>query len=577
MSWFKKNEELVFLKLPPLNASNGRVHNSKDWQVLQKHVWMTGKPPESKSAEQLDQPMSVTATTKSELKNQTGINPPLQLSRKIPSHHEMTLVAATGQAVPGVKGGVTFHNFSDPIINTQGDIAFSANINGIKASYRTVDSSESALVMGVFLASGQQLDQVVVEGLPAPGYSKSSRVQFEKGSSIRSENLSQGIHLDDQGRVYVRCILNNMPPNQDLKGMTLARVHQNRLEPFIYHKMPVKEVENAQLVPSDQYTLHPSGAILVKTKINYIKGLDADCTVWGKVGSPSLMTCSGKMSPETGAKWGLNFEALPLGKEQAIFRARVQYSQPRKQRYSSIWAGPSDDLKLIIKEKDPIRLSSGPAQAENLWILGSNIQGKALISVDSRSQKKINSGRTLLLSSNGSLEIIAEPNRPPKGARDKSLVIWENNAVINKSGDIAALCLMYPSRMNYRSKVSSGIWLWREGKPRLLLKVPHTPKYSGTLGRTICLNSQSQMMLDVSGIGLCVLNSSGEITRLIKRGDTLEIAPGDRRIVDSYSKPFHSGGSDGRRLSLNDAGQAVFRVTFQNKTEAIVRVETDES
>lgn len=569
-----KNKELIFLKLPPLNAGNGRVQNSKDWQVLKKHVWMTGKPPEIKAADQIAQPMSV-PHTQSVINSQAELNPPLQLERVIPGKLKMTLLAATAQAAPGVKQGATFHNFSDPVINAQGDVAFSAHVSGSNSSYQTVDSSASALATGIFLAKDQRLNQVAIAGQQVPGYSKSTRIQFKNLKGIHSEAFSQTIHLDDQGRVYFLCILNNMPPNQVLKGMTLARVDQNRLEHFIYSNMPISEDDNAQLVPRDQYTLHPSGAILVKTKIDYIKGLDADCTVWGEVGSPTLLTCSGKPSLETGAEWGLNYEALPLGKEQIVFRARIHFSQPKKQRYVSIWAGPRNDLKMILKEKDPIRLSSGPVQAGNPWILGSNIKGETLVSIDSRSQKIANSGRTLLLSSNGALKIIAEPNRPPKGSNVKSIVGWENSAVINKKGDIAALCNMYPNKTRYRPELSSGLWLWKEGKPRLLLKVPHTPKYSGTLGRSICLNSQCQVMLDVRGIGLCVLGSTGEITRLINRGDILEIAPGDRRIVDSYSKPFHSGGTDGRRLSLNDAGQVVFRVTFQNKTEAIIRVETN--
>ena len=61
----------------------------------------------------------------------------------------------------------------------------------------------------------------------------------------------------------------------------------------------------------------------------------------------------------------------------------------------------------------------------------------------------------------------------------------------------------------------------------------------------------------------------GELELVARSGDTIEVAPGDVRTIQSLSMFTFHGDDDGKARGLNDLGQVAFKASFTDGTNGV--------
>jgi len=91
-----------------------------------------------------------------------------------------------------------------------------------------------------------------------------------------------------------------------------------------------------------------------------------------------------------------------------------------------------------------------------------------------------------------------------------------------------------------------------------------------------CVNARGQVAFlgGLSGTGarddgIWATNRAGELQLVARKGGTLQVRPGDIRVITSVNLTTGSGGGNGLGRGLNDRGEVAFSATFSDGSAGI--------
>ena len=116
----------------------------------------------------------------------------------------------------------------------------------------------------------------------------------------------------------------------------------------------------------------------------------------------------------------------------------------------------------------------------------------------------------------------------------------------------------------------------REGDP--LPSVGAGANINFLFNRPRTINAAGQVMFMATfttpsgpGIGLFATDAAGVVKLVARSGQTIQVAPGDVRTIETFSIESNvTGNQDGRRTTFNDQGLLAFVATFTDDTQAVV-------
>lgn len=79
---------------------------------------------------------------------------------------------------------------------------------------------------------------------------------------------------------------------------------------------------------------------------------------------------------------------------------------------------------------------------------------------------------------------------------------------------------------------------------------------------------------NTNNTGIWAQDADGALGLVIRAGDTIEVAPGDLRVLSHPSFASGSGGEDGLRYGFNDLGQIAFVASFTDGTSGVLVAST---
>jgi hypothetical protein len=449
--------------------------------------------------------------------------------------HAATLrtVALSGQQAPGTPSNVTFawftNNIAAPVLNDAGQTAFRADLSDTRS--------------GIWSEGSGNLALVARKGSPAPG--TSSNFSF-------LSNDSQLV-LNDAG---LTAFINSTDLWSEGTG-TLALVNP--------HTTIVNVLNNAG-------------------QSAFRDAVGTSGSIWSQ-GSGTLAMVASVGQPAPGAPGDFRY-FTPIDGSLAFNDAGQ----------TAFWAGLSDDgsvngiwsdrsgsLALVARTGiQAVDLASG-VNYSRLGYPGLDNAGKTAFSatlagsgVDSTN----NSG--IWSDASGSLELLARSgSQAPGMPSGVNFTSFDTVLVMNNAGQIA---------VRAGTTGGSGLWLLDSDIHTLMARsgsqAPGTPtgvNFLSLSGNSTALNDAGQIAFSgtltgsgvnsTNNLGIWATDRSGELQLIVRKGDQLEVAPGDFRTisalpVSSLNVPS-TGNSDGRRSTFNNSGQLVFFARFTDGTAGI--------
>jgi hypothetical protein len=498
-------------------------------------------------------------------------------------------VALRGQAAPGVPSMTAFNGFFDtPALNAAGRTAF-------LASLQTGGDVTTENELGIWSEGSGALALVAREGSPAPG----TPVGVSYGSSLLAP-----IGLNNAGQAAFRA---------SLRGVGVASENDFGIWSELNGPLELVAREGNQAPGT------PAGAIyrtvglprLVDDSLTFTAGLQIglggvtgidDSGVWsGDGGALEPIAREGSQVPGTPA--GVIFSnlvdftpALSAG-GQTGFRGflRVGVGGVTSNDDTGIWSQSGGALSLVAREGTQ---APGAPAGVNFADIGFDFRAiNAAGQVAFRAALQIGGGVTGLNDSgywsqgSGPLALVAREGDPAPGAPAGSVFgHLSNSLILNAAGHTAFVGTLQNGLGGVTFSNDSGIWSDRSGALELVARegsqAPGTPSganfdFMPRSSASIVLNSAGQMAVFASlrsgsgGVnsfnnsGIWAEDVAGVLRLIVRRGDLLEVAPGDFRTVSSLSFRGDSGNEDGRGSGFNDLGQVAFIATFTDSTSGV--------
>lgn len=581
-------DKLEYVGLKSKQAIRGKQHITP----LKRHVWMTGPSPTPEQLARVPQKRTqvaqpkmsepsadgkpVATKKKKRSKSNSALNPPQDWGKLIRAKKvTFTPIALSGQLAPGAAEGALFQTFTDPVINSQGQVAFTATIVGDN----TTSVSNTQLPYGQFLATEGKL-----AGFGIHGHAHSRNTRSQKFEYV--ERVEPAIHLDDQGSVYFICNHGVSKENfTDLKNV-LIRYKDGELTHCVYDGMPVNGVPDTRCTYGHKMTfgVNTSGQLLVNTRFSRNVGpkkgmMDPRFFVFGKPDNLQVLFREDTPTPDGKDQWAFfngYAGALSGGENHVVFAAGLRIPDKKRDYVFSAWQGSPTELTRIIDAKMKLQLSKTSEGIKRAWIVGTNARGDVLMRVDIDKSTFNRASKALVLYSQGEIKVLVDPTQPIPNVKPKAYFWPSDDTVVNANGDVAATLNAFTDNLRDLA-VSSDIWLWKDGKPKRILADPRQYKKNDRFRRKFSMNANCQILFNDSsrggGRGLCLADENGKAQVLIPLHGTMELTPGDRRRVKEYSEVLSTGGNDSRRRQLNDNGQVAVRIQFDDDTEGIFLIE----
>ncbi len=545
--------------------------------TLSRHNWMIGEPAATAVASTSPENSAPTNSAPNAL-DASGAT---EFGKQKIGKNKLTLITMTGRPVPGTPPGAHFATLGVPVINSQGEVAFEGQLRGNSLREYVNDQ----LTAGCFVTQGQTLRAVGVDGAKVPELDDKARLRFADSTGL--------VSLDDSGNVYFQTDVQLF-----VGAMRRAIVVHNgeRLKILTRDQMPVSEgseetirtchVSSLRVVSPERVWFHGSRS----------KNMESSCQAlfYGTPGQLNSAVALPGPTPDGAGTWtdsGLSRPTLLIGKSGVALNAAFRTPESGRTSMSSIWAGLPSELKCIVQDGDEVSFGNLEATVDNVWLEGTNPQGDVLMNLLVKRPYQENVGiidsRGLWLYSDGKLNSVMAPNQIADNLPEKP-GMSSTQSVLNSQGEVAAIVSTTTGlkavgqrnilgRRELKSIHAESIWFWSHGKWEMLMNIPWRRDHPSGF-ETLAMNAQGQVLVKTRDDRLLLLQAKErtagkrdeEATReIIRAGEVLEVAPGDRRIVKSFSAPLRSGGSDGRQRSLNADGQVAFQVVFLDASEAI--------
>lgn len=305
----------------------------------------------------------------------------------------------------------------------------------------------------------------------------------------------------------------------------------------------------------------------------------AENGVWtGTLQNLHLIVRTGDVAPAPVA--GAEFEAIEsvpqlneLGK--VVFQARLNAGG------TSIWVKNSESLSLVAKIGDPAADLPAGHTYGFLYHSRPTINDVGMVAFTGTIQgPSVESGYdgVLWAGEPGDLHVVARDGEAAVGGGPNARWrhIANGVAVLNNAGDVGFVACACGDDVRY------GIWLVRaDGSSRLIaIRGQIAPGAGGVafgeIQRAPTLNARGQAAF-LSGLassgasdeGIWATDRSGALQLVARRGQDLEVAPDDVRIVEAVRLVLNGGGGNGLGSSLNDRGELAFSAKFTNGSQGV--------
>lgn len=264
------------------------------------------------------------------------------------------------------------------------------------------------------------------------------------------------------------------------------------------------------------------------------------------------------------------------------FRARIDGPGTDDSNRFGLWAQRSGTLELVARGGQSA--PGTPVGTNFLNFLEPGFNNHAAVAFRatlSGSGVTAQNDKGLWLDQPGSPHLVAragDASPETSGAlfADFSRPLVNGNNVVAFSGRLAGASVT--------TENDSGAWVENAGLLQLIAREGDAaPGIDALFGETLeiyAMNAIGQTILESTLMGamvtpandhaLWVHDQSGDLRLVLREGDTVEVQPGDFRIVSGYVLTFlRSGGQDGKKEILNDAGQLVLTLAFTDGSSGI--------
>jgi hypothetical protein len=429
----------------------------------------------------------------------------------------LSLVARSGSQAPGMPAGRNFRFLNPPVLNSAGQVAFTAALE-------LVDEPESSTT-GLWSEGSGSLALVARSGRPAPGIPLDT--EFGTFNGVPLFNASgQSAFIAGLRPVGVYF------PSFDI-GFWSER--SGALSLVARRGMQAPDTpDGAKFAGIELATLNASGQTAFSASLDWGSGGVTSSNyrgVWkDAAGGLGLVAREGDHAPGTPAGFNFRFFQRPAlnGAGHTAFSANLQEGGPvNLSNGSGIWSDRSGELALVALSGTQ---APGAPSGVNFYAFDDpvlNASGRmafvaGIFPDDDPTTYKTDVG--IWSDASGPLSLIARDGKPAPG-----------------TSDVFELLLPRPS-INASGRVAFSAYLTTSGGAP-------------------------------SGAGIWAQDQLGTLTLVARDGDSLEVAPGDFRTVASLSflGPFGipSGGEDGGQLVFNDDFTLVFQAAFTDGSSGV--------
>jgi len=497
----------------------------------------------------------------------------------------LTVIAVTDEQAPGLVQGVMFEAFNRPVINEDGAVAFAAeyvlNFGGVSAA------NDRAL----WSDRGGMLMQEAREGQQAPGLPNMVTFNTFDFPPIlnRSGNLAieanvkgPGITTDNDEAIFSDAIGNAL-------GLVAIEGAQ---APGVGVGITHSGITNVHF--------NDAGRVMFSGQL---KGSGVDFTnntaIWSGFNAPgsySLVVRENNQAPDlpAGVLLATTSTIQPVlgGDDLCAFRFALSGTGVTTDNDNCIFSGP---ISSLAATREGTAAPGVPgAMLGNYLTPAINIDGEIAfitflsgLGIDTSNDRALySSGQT------GNLELIARDGDPSPLA--DTLFETLQSPIISDDGTTAFIATLAGADVGAENDdvvcADHGGTLAivaREGET-----APGLPdgvvfgNAAGTFSR-LAANARGQLLFQakLAGPGVDMTNEESlwqfdpvvGLQLLLRTGDLVEVADGDERVVTNFFFSSSTGGSDGKSRSLNDVGQVVLRLIFDDASEAIVRTNDADS
>ena len=484
-------------------------------------------------------------------------------------------VALLGGQAPGLPSGANFQGFYTPSINNHGEVAFTGILSlqgGVTNSDNSGIWSEGAGPLAVLAREGDLAPGMPVTtpyrdfGRVLPNISNSGDVAWRSiegdgiwSGKVGSVNLIARTGMQAPG----------LPTDVSLSGF---------FDPLI----------NAQGEVAFRSAL--SGASVNATN---------NQAIWSTA-SGSLLPVVRKGDPTQSATGNSNFGALWNTKlndaGQVAVSADLTTIETGTIPESGLWLSGAGPLNPIARDFDPA--PGGPAGSQfNIGMsvdLSLNSAGQIAFRASLRPSVPAGVDSTndqgIWTSGGGSLSLLAREGDQAPDTPAGAKFAFFNSPRLSNGGAISFLGeLQSNAALGINSTNDAGIWSDGSGSVQLVARegdqapgMPMGALFSDLNGRasvSFASNSAGHVAFVANVIGggttsadnrgLWVQDENGNLRLVLRRGDAIEVAPGDERIVSFFELSTRTGGGEGLARGFNDNYQLALYITFTNNTSGI--------
>lgn len=246
----------------------------------------------------------------------------------------------------------------------------------------------------------------------------------------------------------------------------------------------------------------------------------------------------------------------------------------------TIWSGTPGNIQLVMRQGGQApgfgpgdyygnQISDPKVNASGQVVFESNVFGPGTVSGD----------KGLFVGTPGNIQLLARKGDVAAGPMGGAMNSF-NWPVINNDGDVALSSTIDGDDVFVTNSSGSFEVVAREGA--LAAGTTGDVRY-GSLPRRFTFNNAGQVLFSTTltggdalpgDFGLWRYDPDGTVTLLLRDGDLIELEPGDQRELDTiFRVPFDNvGGDDGYGSEFNDSGQAAVLAVFKDGTEAVIVV-----
>lgn len=505
----------------------------------------------------------------------------------LPAEVIFRTVALTGMQAPDTPAGTHFTNIGHAAVNSSGRTAF---LGGLFPSPGVTTSNSS----GIWSESAGELTLIARAGNAAPGTSNAAfddtigrpalnahgHVAFFaelQGSGV-SRADDTGIWSDGSGTLALIAREGSQAPGAPA-GANFAGLAGHFTSP----------------------THSDSGTVAFRATLQNAIGISMGDGIWsGSSGALAPVALTGNHAPGTPSGTEFNGFGDPVlnPSGRTAFRAGLRtHSGAPITDDDGVWSEGSGTLALVARDggqapgtptggaflrfRDPVMNAAGRTAFVAFLQNGSG-------------GVTFNDDQGIWSEGSGTLALVAREGSHAPGTPDDANFYRFNDPVLSASGRTAFRADLQYDGGSVTANNDSG--LWSEGSGALALvaregsQAPGTPEgarfadFSESLNSPV-LNASGRMafraLLRTGSGGVNASNNEGlwaedpfgRLTLVVRKGDLLEVAPGDFRTAAAFGFGyFHpsSGGQDGRPVTFNDSFTLAFFAQFTNGTAGIL-------